>query len=346
MSHYKSLLSNIRLLTTGVIELTLVRADNQAWPTWRAGQYATLSFPNIKELKGSRSFSIVSPPNDSKVWQFGIRVGGKYTSALRRLRVGDAAEVMGPFGQFTYEPDRDGSALFIAGGIGITPILSMIRYAVANKSTNDLSLLYSVRSLADAPYLDEIESLAQDNKNFHPFYAVTDGRVRPGNPRMLSGRITSVMETQAVNGQLAGRSYFLCGQPSFMKAITKSLQALGITNEDIRTERFSAGSSELFERSTNLPKYVLAGWGMAAVIVLGAVVHQEQAKRNPEFTTPTNNNLPTGATNQTNGNTNRSVTAPSNGNNQNQTTQRVVPTNTNTAQPSQPTRVVPRTTVS
>lgn len=337
MSHIKASISHIRQITPSVIELTLVRADGRSWPGRQPGQYATLSFPHIRELKGARSFSIANTPTDLRHWQFGIRVHGQFTKALQRLQIGEPAEVTGPFGQFTFNSERDNSALFIAGGIGVTPFLSMIQSATAQRLPNDLVLLYCVRSLADAPYIAEVEKLAQANPKFHPFYAVSDGRIPQNSERMFNGRLTSVMVAQAVNGQVWNRSYFLCGPPPFMKSAKNALQSLGVAPEEAMTERFSAGSSEIFERGTNIPKYLLASWGLAAVIVLGAIVHLEQGKRDAATDTQTVNNAPVVQTNTNRANRNTNQSTP---------TQRVAPTNTNTTQPSRPSRVVPRTTVS
>lgn len=243
------------------------------------GQYATLSFPQHDRLKGERSFSIASSPADLDQLKFGIRVSGRYTTALRDLRRGDVAMVGGPFGKFTFDPDRDRSAVFIAGGIGITPFLSMIRGVTDLKLANEVTLLYSVRSLNDVPFGKELYDLEVANPNLHVFYAISDGKVSGAKGHVVPGRITDEVVHVALGSSYWGRSYFLCGPPAFMKAMTALLRAGGLPKKAIRTEQFGVGSSAIIESGTPIPKLVLAGWGASAAIVLIGLVGMEQEKR-------------------------------------------------------------------
>jgi ferredoxin-NADP reductase len=278
MNRYPITILESRALSPTALELVVKRSNGSAFPYFVPGQYATLSFPTNKSIRGERSFSIASAPTDPTVLRFGIRVGGHYTDTLRQLKPGDSGMVALPFGTFTFNPSRDQRALFIAGGIGITPFLSMIRTATAEKLPNKLTLLYSVRSIDDIPYRSELEVLAKANPNFQYAIAVTSGAI-PEHDVFIQGRITSELIQQALGNQTTGQSYFLCGPPAFMAAMLQALRGNGVPKHLVRTERFSAGSSDIIERKTAIPWLTMALWGAATAAVLGVIVKAENVKR-------------------------------------------------------------------
>ncbi len=279
MRRYKALVTEIKNLTPSIVEITMVRRDGADFPDFLPGQYATLSFPNYERLKGERSFSIASAPTDRSRLRFGIRIGGRYTSALRRIRMREPVIVAGPFGKFTFDPDRDRSAVFIAGGIGITPFLSMIRAATDLELKNELTLIYSVRSMNDAAYMQELNELERINPHLRVTYAISDEKVPGLSERLVPGRINPELIDKMLPGNMWGYSFFLCGPPPFMDAMTAALRTMGLPASAVMTERFGIGSSDFIERGTPIPKLIFAGWGVAAMIVLGIIVKVEQTKR-------------------------------------------------------------------
>ena len=227
MHRYPAIVTAVRDLSPTALELSLKRPDGSAFPNFRPGQYATLSFPAYPQLRAERSFSIASAPTAPTTLRFGIRISGRYTQVLRRLKPGDVAMVALPFGGFTFDPSTDHRALFIAGGIGVTPFLSMIRAATDVRVPNQLTLLYSVRSLEDVPYRDELDALAKANPNFRYAIAVTSGRI-PDAPEFGSGRITPELIAGALDGRAAEYSFFLCGPPAFIGAMRGAVNRKGV----------------------------------------------------------------------------------------------------------------------
>lgn len=279
MPRYHSILQDIRPLTPGILGLVVVRQDGQSYPQFLPGQYATLSFPSHSRIKGERSFSIASSAADLTKLEFGIRIGGRYTTALRQLRPGDRVEAAGPFGQFTFEPFRDQSAVFIAGGIGITPFMSMVQTATDIGLRNSLRLVYSVRSLADAAYVDVLNDLSRRNPNLGVTYVVGDRRVPPGTSNIRPGFVTADIFSAAIGKNPWGHSYFLCGPPAFMNVVTKQLQSFGLPKTAVRTERFAVASSALIEPGSWLPKLTIASWGLATVALVGFFAVREKDRR-------------------------------------------------------------------
>jgi ferredoxin-NADP reductase len=279
MKRYPSKISDIKLNTPSVLDLTLVSNGATTFPEFAPGQYATLSFPQHPRLRGERSFSILSAPTNLKTMRFGIRMHGRYTSELKTLRPGDPVMVAMPYGSFTFDPLRDRSAVFLAGGIGVTPFLSMIKYATDNKLPNDLLLLYSFRSTGDAPFLTEITRLTVRNPHLNTVMAVSDNRLPEAAYQYVPGRITAEVLARALEGKIAGRTFMVCGPPPFMSSMSELLKRLGLSKSDIRTERFSVGSSALVEPGTPMPALAFATWGIVAAIFFGVVLQKEQSKR-------------------------------------------------------------------
>ncbi len=278
MQRYSAILTDRRDLSPTAIELTLQRPNGSAFPYFLPGQYATISFPKSLRLRSERSFSIASSPSDLTALRFGIRVGGPYTQELKNLQPGTKAMASLPFGKFTFDPSRDQNAFFLAGGIGITPFLSMIKFATAQRLPNDLTLLYSVRSMEDIPYRSELLAMERTNPHFHYAIVVTSGAV-PKSDTFISGRITAELIDRALGEPVLNRSFFLCGPPPFMQGMFGALRTLGVPEHVVRTERFSAGSTNFFERKTAIPWFTLAAWGAATAAVFLVVSNTEHAKR-------------------------------------------------------------------
>lgn len=279
MPQTHAILKSVTPLTPTILGLSFVPAKGGTFPAFLPGQYATLSFPEFQRLKGERSFSISSAASQLQQLDFGIRIGGPYTSTLRHLQPGDRAKIASPYGSFTMDLQRDQSAVMIAGGIGVTPFMSMIRTATDQQWKNDITLLYSVRSIEEAAYAEELDTLETENLHFHVLYVVADGVVPKKSNRHLAGRITPEVFSAAVEHNPFGRSYFLCGPPAFMSAMTRMMRQQGVPLGMIHSERFAVASSAIIEPRSIWPKLVFAGWGVASAVLLATVIHVEQERR-------------------------------------------------------------------
>ncbi|PIS40888.1 MAG: hypothetical protein COT26_00880 [Candidatus Kerfeldbacteria bacterium CG08_land_8_20_14_0_20_43_14] len=360
MKRYKTYLVNSRFISARVLELSVARSNSRSFPDFLPGQYATLSFPLHQKLRGERSFSIASSPTDSSVWRFGIKIFGRYTSALQDLRPGEPVMVGGPFGKFSFDQFKDQSAVFLAGGIGITPFVSMIRWATNKKLSNDLTLFYSVRSLADAPYREDFYALEMLSPHLKVIYVTSDLAGNDPSARIISGRINADLIARFLLKKLEDKSYFICGPLPFMKAMEKIIGGFGVPKQFIKTEKFGIGSKAFIETGSPMPKIAFAAWGLAAAVVFGVVVRMEQARRSNAATQnlvnspsieATNNNAPGSAVpsmnnvNQAAPITNTSQPSVSNNNSQNQSSGTI----TQPSQPFQSPRAapfVPRTRMS
>ncbi|MEV4376939.1 PDR/VanB family oxidoreductase [Streptosporangium sp. NPDC049644] len=156
-------LESMTWLVEGVVELRLVRPDGGTLPDWEAGAHITLSLPNGE----SRSYSLCGPHDDSRAWTVAVHRSpssrGGSTFIHDSLRVGTRIEVTGPF--HTFELEAAPRYLFVAGGIGITPIKAMAERLCEGDSPWEL--LYCGRSRGTMAYLDTVTAWGPQHVRLH-----------------------------------------------------------------------------------------------------------------------------------------------------------------------------------
>jgi ferredoxin-NADP reductase len=131
--------------------------------------------PPTTDAQSTRhTFSIVSAPFQDELVVATRMRDSAFKRALKSLPVGSPAKLEGPFGSLTLQKDRARPAVFIAGGIGITPFMSILRQAAKGQLPQRLLLLYSNRRPEDAAFLAELQQLEQQNKNFRLVATMTE----------------------------------------------------------------------------------------------------------------------------------------------------------------------------
>ncbi len=140
----------------GVVSIDLVAPDGAALPVWEAGAHIDLPLPGAPV----RQYSLCGDPDDHATWRIAVRevAGGRVSGLVHKaLRVGTLVEAEGPRNNFPLLPSP--AYVFVAGGIGITPILPMLRAAKLAGARS--TLLFCARHAADAPFLDAARGLAE-----------------------------------------------------------------------------------------------------------------------------------------------------------------------------------------
>ena len=150
---------------------------------FKAGQAVSLALidPPQTDAKGnSRTFSVASAPVEDWV-QVATRMRDTaFKRVLGSLASGAAVKIRGPMGNFTLPDDAARPVVLLAGGIGITPFMSMLRHEEREGSRRERVLLYSNRSPADAPFLTELHRLARPGTGLRMVSAVTENAPTPG----------------------------------------------------------------------------------------------------------------------------------------------------------------------
>jgi ferredoxin-NADP reductase len=249
------------LLTPTVRLLTLVCDKGSDPLLHQPGQYAAISLHDRWRPTATRCFSIASSPTQIRTLQFSIRVQGSYTAALERLEQGDKVAVRGPFGRFVFDEQEDHDLVMFAGGIGVAPFMSMVRYATDMRLTNKLHLVYSCRSQEDIPFFDALLALKAHNPQLRITWVIGGGATdRLGGMRVLSGMLDDTNVYQ-LGLRTDAQTYMVCGPPPYMNAIRGLLLRAGASSDNILTEAFSQGSSRQTDRMLYWPvnAYALAG---------------------------------------------------------------------------------------
>jgi len=205
--------------------------------TFRAGQAVYVTLPDQKEAdsKGKvRTFSIASAPQERDLVIATRLTDTAFKRSLAALPAGTAVRIEGPYGDLTLDDDSR-PAVFLAGGIGITPVRSMILDATTRGLARDLYLFYSNRSPEDAAFLSELRDLEERNPRFKLIATMTDQGKADWNGEC--GTITPDMIARHV-GDLTAPVFFLVGPPPMVAAMGTLLRKAGVARENIRAEEF------------------------------------------------------------------------------------------------------------
>ena len=188
----------------------------------------------------SRPMSLATSPTRPHL-EYGVRVSDSpYKRAFAALRPGDSVTIRGPFGDFVMDEDRP--AIFIAGGIGITPLKGMAEYAADKRLQIPIKLLYSSRNEDEIIYRAELEQLEQTNSKFQVIHTLTGDKVT-NDWAGLRGRIDRDSLRKAAE-ELGRPIYYFCGKPSMVSTVYNTLLQMGVPEEDMKAEVFRGYSSE------------------------------------------------------------------------------------------------------
>jgi ferredoxin-NADP reductase len=183
------------------------------------------------------TFSLISAPFQGELAIATRMRDSAFKRALRALPIGSPAKLEGPFGSLTLHNNHARPAVFIAGGIGITPFMSILRQATRDQLPQHLILLYSNRRPEDAAFLAELHELEQYNKNFRLVATMTQmdksSRPWPGQTGLIDQDFV-----RRVGGELTAPIYYIAGPPSLVAALREILNRTGIDDDDIRREEF------------------------------------------------------------------------------------------------------------
>jgi ferredoxin-NADP reductase len=216
---------------------------------FRAGQHADFVATRPCKESGSdnsRTFSLASSPNDKEPIMIATRMRKTaFKTALKGAALGTKFMVSRPRGSFTLHKDITRTAVFIAGGIGIAPIRSILQHATQERLPHKLYLFYSNREVDDAAFLEELENMTAQNPNF-TFIPTVTGHRTVAWPHE-KGHINREMLSRYLLG-LNGPVYYIAGPSGMVSAMTDLLNSSGVSDDDIRTEEF--GDYKLYPNST------------------------------------------------------------------------------------------------
>ena len=190
-----------------------------------AGQNVLLSLDGIEE---NRTFTLASAPHEADLTVATRMRDSAFKNRLKALQPGDPAEIDGPNGMMVLHADAGRPAVFIAGGIGITPFVSMLRDARHRRLGHRITLFYSNRLSTGAAFLAELKALEQAHSGFRLVSTLTQEGGEPVAEALLRRHL----------GDPAGPVYYLAGPPGMTMDLQGTLATLGVAPDDIHSEEF------------------------------------------------------------------------------------------------------------
>jgi ferredoxin-NADP reductase/DMSO/TMAO reductase YedYZ heme-binding membrane subunit len=228
--------------TADVRTFRLASADGPRLPfDFFPGQFLSLTL-DVDGQKVRRSYTIASAPTRTGCCELTVKrepMGLASRHLHDAIKVGDLLEVRAPAGKFKFTGTEAESVVLIAGGVGITPLMSQIRYLTDISWTGDIFLVFSVKTERDIIFRDELQALRRRHPNLHLTITLTrdDGSAWSGE----RGRITPALLDRAVP-HIVDRPVFVCGPTEMIDSTRQALRDLGVPESAIRVESFASPS--------------------------------------------------------------------------------------------------------
>ena len=202
--------------------------------TYKAGQFAWIKLNKSPFLISDHPFSFSSSPTEGPILQFTIKAVGDFTKKIQSLPLNSLAYVDGPYGSFTLnETNTSGKIFLIAGGVGITPMVSLLKFLSDKKTLSSVTLIYAAKDDQQIIFLDELERISKTIK-LQIVYILEE----PSNKIAFQKGLISKELIQQYLNQKDNTVFYVCGPPKMNKAVIQILKSLKIKDKNICFENF------------------------------------------------------------------------------------------------------------
>jgi len=199
------------------------------------GQFLYVRVSNHEVPGDEHPFTISSSPSEESSVAITIKQLGDFSNKVHKLQVGDSAYIDGSYGSFSYLNKNDINKLcFLAGGIGITPFLGMLRYINAKDKDQSVKLLWGVRDESEIICNDEFKNFSNTIKDFELIPVLSNSPNYNGETGFID--IEKIKKYIKI---IDDYDFFICGPPIMLDVQIKNLKALGVPNKKIHYENFS-----------------------------------------------------------------------------------------------------------
>ena len=207
---------------------------------YKAGQYAdcTLINPAETDAEGdTRAFSLASAPYEDELMLATRMRDTAFKRILKTMEPGTELTLDAPRGSFTLHNNVNIPAVFLTGGIGVTPVRSIVLQAVHDKVPHRILVFYSNRRLEDAAFLDELMESHDTNPNYTFVGTMTQIKESSRKWHGETGFISKAMLLKSID-DLTLPIYYIDGPPAMVNAMQEILSEAGVDDDNIRTEEF------------------------------------------------------------------------------------------------------------
>ncbi|HQJ08742.1 MAG TPA: oxidoreductase, partial [Deltaproteobacteria bacterium] len=229
----------VRPEASDVWTIKLAPPEGRKIEEYLPGQFHFITFYRDRSLPvEEHHWTISSPPSQGEYVSSTIKALGDFTSTMGETKTGDVAAVHGAFGRFSYlfhPEERD--LVFVAGGIGITPLMSMIRYMHDVRDARNVVLFYGNQKEDQIVFRDELSNIESEG---YPSLKVV--HVISSPEKEWTGE-TGYVDREKIRkhcgDNLQGKAFYLCGPAGMLEAVASALKGMGVADRQIRTEIFS-----------------------------------------------------------------------------------------------------------
>jgi predicted ferric reductase len=213
----------------------VLKPDGHAGFAFEPGQFGWMMVGRSPFALTQHPFSFSSNAEQAGRLSFTIKARGDFTASIAALRPGTRAYVDGPHGVFSPDRNEGPGFVFIAGGVGITPLISMVRTMIAREDTRPCVLFYANRDWDGVTFREELDGLAGGHPNLRVVHVLEKP---PEGWTGEKGYIDAAMLKRHLPARYLRYQYFVCGPGPMMDAMDRALVTLGVPAERINTERF------------------------------------------------------------------------------------------------------------
>ncbi|MGI8470033.1 MAG: FAD-dependent oxidoreductase [Pyrinomonadaceae bacterium] len=238
MPIYKTKLKSREEIAAGTMAFHFEKPDGFAY---KAGQFAdyTLINPSETDAEGNtRGFSLASAPYEDDIMLATRMRDTAFKRVLKTMEIGTELTLDAPYGSFTLHNNAQIPAVFLTGGIGVTPVRSIVLQAAHDNLSHKIFLFDSNRKPEDGAFLDALTEAGKNNPNFTFVGTMTETEKSGGKWDGETGFITKAMLAKYI-GNLTLPIYYLAGPPAMVTAMRKILGDAGVNDDNIRTEEFT-----------------------------------------------------------------------------------------------------------
>ena len=208
-----------------------------------AGQFFYFTLPSLKypDPKGAtRHFTLSSSPTEGEILRSTTRIREEsgYKKTLNKLSMGSVIEGEGPNGTFLLDENEKGAFVFLAGGIGITPFRSMMKFATDKKLPVPMHLIYSNSIPEEIAFRAEIDQLSKTNPHIKVDMTISKPEESSQKWEGLTGRIDENLIRKLVP-DVSVPIFMVAGPPAMVDAVEQILGKLGLPAGRVRSEKFT-----------------------------------------------------------------------------------------------------------
>jgi len=231
--------SDVHRETHNTWSLTLEPPEGSHRFPFLPGQFHFVSFYRGDRYDGEEHpFTISSSPSEHNVLRSTIKASGDFTSTVGNTKPGDRVRVQGPFGRFSHllHPEET-DLVFIAGGIGITPLMSMLRHMRETDADLRVLLLCGNRAEEDIVFREELEAMARlPTSRLEVVHVLSNADPRWDGER---GYVDRECILRHCGKEVPRKAFYVCGPPPMMDLVSRALRSLGVPADRLHSERFS-----------------------------------------------------------------------------------------------------------